>query len=194
MFFRLHFKCRFWQCCLDFWRQFGAPFGIIFQKKTLPKMASKKKTPHIKTPPYEHVRRLPGRPPRVRASQTRNKSSSRSSRNCCSNSFSFVSFLFLFWKCCFSSFSFQICWKLVQKNGNCQEHIVNYLTRPRPRPGEFIPRYLTNILVEHILQKISMVEHLEIWIMTQATGWCSTRFLLPARAPASCIYREQHAW
>ena len=96
-------------------------------------MASKKGAPHIKTTPYEHVRRLPGRPPRVRTSQTRNKSSSTSSRNCCSNSFfwlffeNVVSIRFHFR---FVENQFEKIWK------KCQEHIVDDLTRPRPRPGE----------------------------------------------------------
>ena len=86
MLFRLHFKCRFWLCFLDFWRQFGAPFGIISQKKTLPKIPSKKGAPNMKTTTYEHVRRLPERPPRVRTSQTRNNSSSTNFKHCCSSS------------------------------------------------------------------------------------------------------------
>ena len=108
MFFRLHFKCRFWPCFLDFWRQFGAPFGINFQKKTLPKMASKKGAPHIKTTPYEHVRRLPGRPPRVRASQTRNNSSSTNFKQCCSSSCSVFENAVLI---CFHCIFFQKCSK-----------------------------------------------------------------------------------
>jgi len=134
MFFRLHFKCRFWPCFLDFWRQFGAPLGIIFQKKTLPKMASKKGAPHIKTTPYEHVRRLPGRPPRVRASQTRNNSSSTNFKQCCSSSCSvFENAVLICFHCIFS--------KNVRKieKSRCQKHITDYLTRPiGQRPGEFL--------------------------------------------------------
>ena len=59
------------------------PTKVPISEKTFPEIFSTKKKPtYIKMCDYEHVRGLPGRPPRVRTSQTRNNSSSST---CCSN-------------------------------------------------------------------------------------------------------------
>ena len=58
-----------WPHFLECFMQFGAPCGTIFQKKRFRKWLQKKVPTNMKTGPYQHVRRLPERPPRV--SQTR---------------------------------------------------------------------------------------------------------------------------
>ena len=64
--------------------------------------------------------------------------------------------------------------------------IVQGLSRT---PLLFILWYLANIIFENTLQKhkISRIVNLELWTMTQATGWCSKRCLFPTRAPTSYI-------
>jgi hypothetical protein len=54
-----------------------------------------------------------------------------------------------FWKSVSFCFNFSFCFcKFVRQNGKdkCQEHIVGDLTRPRPRPGEFVSMYSPNSL------------------------------------------------
>ena len=68
---------------LSFLMPFCVPFGTDFEKKTLPKIVSKKGAPLSQTTDYDLGPGLPDSPPRVRTSQTRNNSSSS---KCCSNS------------------------------------------------------------------------------------------------------------
>ena len=73
---------------------------------------------------YEHVRRLSERPPRVRASQTRNNSSSS---KCCSNLFPWCLFQKISRKCCLNWLQLQMFQQIVRTNVNyqCQEHITH---------------------------------------------------------------------
>ena len=87
MFCRPRSKSRFLLDFLRFLMPFGGSFCIIFQKKTVLGIASKKDAPpqtqmrEIRD--YAPAWRLPDSPPRVRTSQTRNNSSSS---KFCSNS------------------------------------------------------------------------------------------------------------
>ena len=77
-------------------------------------------------------------------------------------------------------------------------------TRNGPQNLPFCPGSLqdtfmiySSISHQHIFQKdlaktkILRIENLKIWIMTQAIGWCSKRFVLPARAPANYEKQDQ---
>ena len=83
MFCGLPLKCCFLLDFHTFLKSFEAPFCIIFPKKLFRKSLQKRRLPYLKFAHYQRVRRLPGTPPRVRITQTRNNSSSS---NCCSNS------------------------------------------------------------------------------------------------------------
>jgi hypothetical protein len=106
-------------------------------------MASKKGAPHIKTSTYEHVRRLPGRPPRVRAFSKRNNCFNKKQQfehKLLDFLFEFLLVLFLFVlflkMLCQIVFISDFLKTSSKQNGKCQEHLVDDLTRPRPRPGE----------------------------------------------------------
>ena len=83
MFCRRRSKSRFLVYFLSFLMLFCVPFGTNFEKKTLPKIVSKKGALLSQTIDYDRGPGLPDSPPRVRTSQTRNNSSSS---KCCSNS------------------------------------------------------------------------------------------------------------
>jgi len=128
---------------LTFGGNLGLHLASIFKKKTLPKMASKKGAPHIKTSTYEHVRRLPGRPPRVRAFSKRNNCFNKKQQfehKLLDFLFEFLLVLFLFVlflkMLCQIVFISDFLKTSSKQNGKCQEHLVDDLTRPRPRPGE----------------------------------------------------------
>ena len=81
----------------------GSILGTIFienhnfvRKKGCGKQVGNKCPPKVIRIFYCHFPGLPDSPPRMRASQTRNKSSSTSSRNCCSSSFFLSEMLFHF--------------------------------------------------------------------------------------------------
>ena len=83
MFCRPRSKSRFFVYVLILLMPFCVPFGTNFEKKSLPKIVSKKGAPLSQTSDYDRGPGLPDSPPRVRTSQTRNNSSSS---KCCSNS------------------------------------------------------------------------------------------------------------
>ena len=74
------FQVRFVSDFVPFLKQFGAPFGTIFQKKTLPKIASKKVTLCLKFRDYHRVLVAP----RDAASRAHfsNRNNSSSSNSC----------------------------------------------------------------------------------------------------------------
>jgi len=94
------FLIRLCQLLKPFW----CPFVIIFQKKNVPKMASKKGASCIKTTAYGPLWTCPEAPREaaslkgnLEVSQTRNNNSSTNFKHCCSISFFFS-------KCCLNSF------------------------------------------------------------------------------------------
>ena len=84
MFCGFRFKCCFLSDCVTFVKPSGAPFWHhVSEKKKRPENRFKKRDPYLKTTHYRRVRWLPGTPPCVRITQTRDNSSSS---KCCSNS------------------------------------------------------------------------------------------------------------
>ena len=90
----------------------------------------------MKTTDYPRGRWLPGTPPRVRTTQTRNNSSSS---NCYSNSCPWLWLRKIARKWKFELDSIANASKQIRKNGKgrCQKHTSGDLTRPGQRPGEF---------------------------------------------------------
>ena len=124
---------------VSFFIRFSWIFGAIvrsmrhpFSEKNGSENSFKKGAPQHETTPYEHVRGLPERPPRVRTCQTRNNSSSS---KCCSSSFPLLFSQKNARKCCLSSLQLQMFQKNFETNvkDQCQEDIVHDLTRPWPK-------------------------------------------------------------
>ena len=136
MFCRPRSKSCFVLYCSSFLMPFCVPFCTNFEKKTLPKIVSKKGAPLSQTSDYDRGPGLPDSPPRVRTSQTRNKSSSS---KCCSNSCPWLWFRKIGRKWLFELASIANVSKTIRKNekGRCQKHITCDLTRPGQRPGEY---------------------------------------------------------
>ena len=98
---------------------------------------------NMQTQPYEHVWRLPERLPRVVTSQTRNQEATARAKNAVRISSHCLRFLnkllehvvWVDFHCEYSKQMFE-----ENEKDQCQEHIVNELARPWPRPGEFTRR------------------------------------------------------
>ena len=137
MFCRPRSKSRFLLDFLSLLMPFGLPFGTILRKKPFWKSFQKKSAPLSQTSDYDHGPRLPDSPPRVRTSQTRNKSSSS---KCCSNSCPWLWFRKICRKWLFELASIANVSKQNRKNekGRCQKHITCDLTRPGQRLGELL--------------------------------------------------------
>ena len=123
MFCGFRSKFVFFETFFDFGCHLGVHLAPNLRKKPFRKSLQKIGAPSTQTGPYDHGPRLPDIPPRMRAFSTRNKSSSKNCRNCCSNSiflvnlFHFVSFSF----CLGNMFHFfgEICFhfcKIVRQN------------------------------------------------------------------------------
>ena len=135
MFRGLRFKCLFYQIFIDFRCHLGFHLAPIFIKKAFRKSLKKKRPPYLKNDHYRRVRWLPGTPPRVRITQTRNNSSSSKSSNSCP----WLWFRKIARKWLFELASVATASKQIRKNGKgrCQKHMARDLTRPGQRPGEF---------------------------------------------------------
>ena len=64
------FQVRFLLDFVSFVRPFGVPLGTIFEKKSIPKIASKKGDPPLKNPSLSPCPMAPETQPRVRSSRT----------------------------------------------------------------------------------------------------------------------------